>query len=119
MTTAPSESRKGAGGRALAWGSFIASVVFPLTYLSVISQVVIRDLAPAGSNPFVVSLYTVFDYFEWPFPLLAVVLGHVALARGGPDRRLAVIGLVLGYLTIVIFAGIALALTITSWFFSH
>jgi hypothetical protein len=98
----------------LAWSSFIASLVWPLTYLFVVTVVVLRNLAPSGSSPFVVSLYTLFDYFEWPFPLLAVALGHVALARGVPDRRLALVGLALGYLAIVTLIGTVLALALSS-----
>ncbi|HEV2236892.1 MAG TPA: hypothetical protein VGR57_09565 [Ktedonobacterales bacterium] len=111
MATAQRDPRTATHGRWLAWGSFVASLVWPLTYLFVVAVVALRDLAPSGGSPFIVSLYTVFDYFEWPFPLLAVVLGHVALARGGPGRRAAVSGLVLGYLATVTLIGTVLALS--------
>jgi hypothetical protein len=39
-------------------------------------------------------------------------LGHLALLRGGPDRRLAVIGLVLGYLAILTLVGTVIGLTL-------
>ena len=62
---------------------------------------------------------TVFDYVEWPFPLLAVILGHIALARRAHEasrgHTIAVIALVLGYVSILAMLGIVLALAITGW----
>jgi hypothetical protein len=107
------------GGRALAWASLLLALVFPLTYLLVVSVVLVRNLAPSGTNPFVASLYTVFDYFEWPFPILAVILGQIGLVRGGPSRIVALVGLVLGYLSILALVGTILALTISSAMSAH
>ena len=103
----------------LAWASLILSLVFPLTYGYVVTVVLLSNLTPRGDNPFAASLYTIFDYFEWPFPLLAVILGHVAVARGGPGRHVALVGLVLGYLSILALLGTIIALSISSAIHTH
>jgi hypothetical protein len=107
------------GGRALAWARLLLALVFPLTYLLVVGWVLVRNLVPSGTNPFVGSLYTVFDYVEWPFPILAVILGQIGLARGGPSRPMAVVGLVLGYLSILALVGTFLALAVSSAVYAH
>ena len=103
----------------LAWASLILSLVFPLTYGYVVTVVLVSNLTPSGDNPFAASLYTIFDYFEWPFPLLAVILGHSAVARGGPGRHVALVGLVLGYLAILALLGTIIALAISSALHTH
>jgi hypothetical protein len=105
--------------RWLAWASLILSLVFPLTYGYVVTVVLLRNLTPSGGNPFAASLYTIFDYFEWPFPILAVILGHSAVARGGPGRHVALVGLILGYLSLLALLGTIIALSISSAIHTH
>ncbi|HEX6819731.1 MAG TPA: hypothetical protein VF120_15245 [Ktedonobacterales bacterium] len=99
-------------GRALAWAAFVASLVFPVTYMVVALWALLTNVVPSGSSPFVAALYTVFDYFEWPLPLLAVILGHIVLARGTRARTLPLIALALGYLSILALLGTIIALAI-------
>ncbi len=103
-------------GRAgwLGWVSLALALVFPLTYVFVVGVVLARNLTPAGGNPLAASLYTIFDYFEWPLPLLAVIAGHIALARGGSGRKPAMAGLVLGYASIVTLLGTITTLAVSS-----
>jgi hypothetical protein len=105
--------------RWLAWTSLILSLIFPLTYVFVVMVVLLRNLTPSGGNPFAASVYTIFDYFEWPFPLVAVILGHIAIARGGPGRNVALAGLILGYLSILALLGTIIALAISSTMNAH
>jgi hypothetical protein len=88
--------------------SFVLSLVFPLTYSFLVVVSFIGHLSQ-GSNPFVVSLYTIFDYFEWPLPIVAVVLGHIALARGGNNRGIAWAGPILGYVSFLTLIGVVIA----------
>lgn len=105
--------------RWLAWASLVLSLVFPLTYGYVVTVVLLRNLTPRGDNPFAASLYTIFDYFEWPFPLLAVILGHIAVARGGHGRHVAFVGLILGYLSLLALLGTIIALAISSTIYTQ
>jgi hypothetical protein len=105
--------------RWLAWASLVLSLIFPLTYVFITIAVLVSNVIPSGSNPFVAGLYTIFDYFEWPFPILAVILGHIAAARGGPGRNVALVGLILGYLSILALLGTIIALTISSAINAH
>ena|SRR5579863_4238257 len=100
-------------GNGFAWASFLLSLVFPLTYGFVVVYATLANRVPSGANPFVAALYTVFDYIEWPLPLLAVMFGHIALARGSRASPLALIGLALGYLSILGLLGLVLALAIS------
>ncbi len=105
--------------RWLAWASLISSLVFPVTYVFLTIAFLVSNVIPSGSNPFVAGLYTIFDYFEWPFPLVAVIAGHIAVARGGPGRNVALAGLLLGYLSILALLGTIIALTISSAMNNH
>jgi hypothetical protein len=108
-------SRAGSGGpRWLGRTSLALALVFPLTYAYVVTVVLVRNLTPSGGNPFAASLYTIFDYFEWPLPILAVIVGHVALARGGRGRGAAIAALVLGYLSILALLGTVIALALSN-----
>lgn len=112
-------ARSGRPQRWLAWASLIFSLVFPVTYVFLTIVALVSNVTPSGGNPFVAGLYTIFDYFEWPFPILAVILGHIAVARGGPGRSVALVGLILGYLSILALLGTVIALTISSAINTH
>lgn len=98
------------GTRAYALASVLCGLIYPITVLVAFVGRLARTSGHLGTsgNPLLAAISTVFLYFEWPAAVLALTFGHAARARANPGRRLAMVGLALGYLSAAMILGAAL-----------
>lgn len=104
--------RRQVSARGLAWASVLCGLVYPVTVGVVLIGVLTRP--GSGGNPVLAAFATVYLYFEWPFVVLALSFGRGARVRANPGRRLALVGLALGYLSAAVILGAALAVFVAA-----
>jgi hypothetical protein len=94
-------------GDILAMASFVVSLVFPVALLIHAVGVVISRFTTEHSQPFpfLALIYAALDYYAIPVIVLALLLGHVAVARADAWRLFAKRGLIIAYAS---FAGLVL-----------
>lgn len=121
MVTGDAPAVPHAGSRAtlangLAWLCLVVALLFPLSILLNAAVLLVR----VGLTYPLVFIYNAVDYFGLPVLLLAIVLGHLsqlaAIRLPSPPvkRRLARIGLWIGYLSLVfIVVAFAVALEVS------
>jgi hypothetical protein len=120
LVTQNNSSVPPAGGRAtvsngLAWLCLLVALLFPMSMLLYAGILLVRG----GLEHPLIFVYNALDYYGVPVLLLAIVLGHLSqvaairLPSPPAKRRLARIGLWIGYLSLVfILAAFAVALEV-------
>lgn len=101
-----------ARGDVLAVVSFVLALLYPVALI--VNDVVIIVRYVSGPFPFPAAAltYTVLGYLAIPVLVVAIVLGHIALASARMWRRLARVGLIAGYVSVAGLVTIALTLSV-------
>jgi hypothetical protein len=120
--TPPNAPGVGWGRNLLALVSFLLSLVFPIGLLLVllVGRGFIATVGPA--TPLWYSVGKVLEIVGIPALIAAIVIGHMVLGRANRDSLqpasevLAMVGLGLGYLSLVLFLGVV---GLIIWYLTH